>query len=387
MHSRFHKIAAGVFTFLLFVPMVQQLFRWIPTHELHGAFTKTEYLPLSLKTWWDGEFQVRADAYAVENFGCRNELIRVNNQVNYSLFHKINAAEVVEGKNGMLYEYKYIEAYTGREKVNEEDLDNRVRKLAALQEHFKREGKLFAPIIYPGKASYYPECLPDSSTIVSARTNYVALVEKLNAAAVNYMDCNAWFKAMKDTTYAPLFTEIGIHWSQYGACLAMDSLVRFAAGAMDTTLNEFQWETRRPPLVDVVFFPDNDMESSLNIYSSLPHAPLAYPVLKPTSQHAYRPQAAVFTDSFFFNIINLDWKPSIFSELSMYYYNRELYPWPGKKGTMPSQAEKMKALEQCDIILVMATEYNLDEIGWGIIDEAYDYFIVGNTVNSATAQQ
>jgi hypothetical protein len=54
---------------------------------------------------------------------------------------------------------------------------------------------------------------------------------------------------------------------------------------------------------------------------------------------------------------------------------------------MPSQAEKMKALEQCDIILVMATEYNLDEIGWGIIDEAYDYFIEGNTVNSATVQQ
>jgi hypothetical protein len=47
----------------------------------------------------------------------------------------------------MLYEYKYIEAYTGREKVNEADLDNRVRKLAALQEHFKRQGKLFAPII------------------------------------------------------------------------------------------------------------------------------------------------------------------------------------------------------------------------------------------------
>ncbi|MFN5620203.1 MAG: alginate O-acetyltransferase AlgX-related protein [Flavobacteriales bacterium] len=387
MHQRFHTIAAGIFTALLFVPMVQQVFRWIPTQELHGAFTKTEYLPLTLKSWWDGEFQLRTDAYAAENFGCRNELIRVNNEVNYTLFHKINAAEVVEGKNGVLFEYKYIEAYTGLEKVNETDLTTRVMKLAALQAHFKREGKLFAPVLYPGKASFFPEMLPDSSQVVSTRTNYVAMVEKLDSASLDYMDCNAWFKSMKDTSYAPLFTEIGIHWSQYGACLAMDSLVRFLSGAMDTTLNNFEWESKRPPLVDAVFFPDNDMESSLNIYSSLPHSPLAYPVLKPTGQHAFKPQVAVFSDSFFFNIINLDWKPSIFSELTMYYYNRELYPWPGTKQPLPSQAEKMKALESCDIILVMATEYNVDEIGWGIIDEAYDYFILGNAVSSTVAQQ
>jgi len=129
MQQGFHKRAGWIFSVLLLIPMLQHMLKWIPTQELHGAFTKTEYLPLSLKTWWDGDFQLRTDAYAAENFGCRNELIRVNNQVNYSLYHKINAAEVVEGKNGMLYEYKYIEAYTGREKVNEEDLDNRVRKL------------------------------------------------------------------------------------------------------------------------------------------------------------------------------------------------------------------------------------------------------------------
>jgi hypothetical protein len=367
--------------------MLQQMLKWIPTQELHGSFAKTEYLPLSVKTWWDGEYQLRTDAYLAENFGCRNELIRVNNQVNYSLFHTINAAEVVEGKNGVLFEYKYIEAYTGREKVDEAALDNRVMKVSALQDYFMRKGKFFAPIIYPGKASFFPEFIPDTCKVVSTRTNYVAFIEKLNAASVRYMDCNAWFKAMKDTSYAPLFTEIGIHWSQYGACLAVDSIMRFASGTLDKALNEFQWETRRPPLVDVAFFPDNDMESSLNIYSSLPHAPLAYPSLKPTSYHAYRPRAAVFTDSFFFNIINLDWKPSIFAHLSMYYYNREYYQAPGNKGSMPSQAEKMKELEQCDVILVMATEYNLDEIGWGIIDEAYAYFIEGQPVSSTAEQQ
>jgi hypothetical protein len=303
-------------------------------------------------------------------------LIRTGNQINYSLYHEINAAEVIEGKNGFLYEYKYIESYTGLEKVDESKMDTLLRKAEALSRYFAEQGKFFGIVLYPGKASFYPEYIPEQYPVVSDTTNYKLFSRKLQQAAVPYIDMNAWFKSMKGKSYAPLFTEIGIHWSQYGACLGMDSLLNFIQSSSGRTMNHFAWTTREPVLTHEIFHPDNDMELSLNVLQSLPHSMLCYPELKPDVRVPYRPRMAVFTDSFFFNVLNLPWQPDVLSSIRMYYYNRELYEYPAVKTNMPDLSEKMKDMDQTDIVLIMATEYNVDEIGWGIVDELYSHFIV-----------
>lgn len=378
MQRKSFSTALVVLVVLLALPMAQQFTRLIPTQELHGSYTKTEWMPLNVRNWFSGEFQETSGKFATENFGFRNELIRTGNQINYSLYHEINAAEVIEGKDGVLFEYKYIESYTGLEKVDESKMDTLLRRAGVLSKYFASQGKFFGIVLYPGKASFFPEYIPDAYPVVSERTNYVLFRDKLQHASVPYIDMNAWFKSMKGKSYAPLFSEIGIHWSQYGACLGMDTLLNFVEKTSGREMNHFVWTTREPVHTLEIFHPDNDMELSLNVLQSLPHSMLCYPELKPEVRTSYRPRMAVFTDSFFFNVLNLPWQPDVLSSIRMYYYNRELYEYPAVKVAMPDLSEKMKDLDQTDVVLIMATEYNVDEIGWGIVDELYEHFGLAN---------
>ena len=62
--------------------------------------------------------------------------------------------------------------------------------------------------------------------------------------------------------------------------------------------------------------------------------------------------------------------------MNMYYYNRVVYHADGSTTPVPELKDKMATLAEDDAIFILATEYNMDEIGWNIVQEAYDYFIL-----------
>lgn len=361
---------------LLMLPVIQGAFGWIPLEELHGSSERKEPMEFEVSRWWSGEYQENSNARMTQNFGFRSEFVRLSNTMNFLFFHELNAAEVVEGKNGVLYEYKYIESYTGKEKIDEQAMDEKLRQIKELQAYFQERGKLFGVVLYPGKATFYPEYFPDTCGTEAARTNYKLFVEKSKLMEVDIVDMNAWFKGMKSTSKAPLFTNIGIHWSQYGACLATDSLLNYMPRMLKRDMNHFDWNRDQVDLRDEVHFPDNDMEQALNIYVKLDHPLLAYPNMVPQTADRFRPRVSLFSDSFFFNILTLGWEPSIFSRMNMYYYNRVVYHADGSTTPVPELKDKMATLAEDDAIFILATEYNMDEIGWNIVQEAYDYFIL-----------
>ena len=95
-----------------------------------------------------------------------------------------------------------------------------------------------------------------------------------------------------------------------------------------------------------------------------------------------QPKVAVISDSYFFNLMQLPWAPEIFSELNFYFYNKQLHKRPQGTMTNTDPLSQMKDIEKSNVVFIMATECNMDKIGWGFISSAYRYFVLGENIDS-----
>jgi hypothetical protein len=95
-----------------------------------------------------------------------------------------------------------------------------------------------------------------------------------------------------------------------------------------------------------------------------------------------QPKVAVISDSYFFNLMQLPWAPDIFSELNFYFYNKQLHHLPGGATTNTDVLSQMQDIEKSNVVFVMATECNMDKLGWGFISNAYKYFVMGENIDS-----
>ncbi|MBL7711160.1 MAG: hypothetical protein JNL13_01795, partial [Chitinophagaceae bacterium] len=98
---------------ILLLPLVQKRLHLFPEPQLAGAVETAANTGLSAKSWWEGSYQEKKSLYANDNIGFRSWLIKVNNQVDYSLLRKVHTREVVIGKNCCLFEKGYIEKRCG----------------------------------------------------------------------------------------------------------------------------------------------------------------------------------------------------------------------------------------------------------------------------------
>ena len=80
--------------------------------------------------------------------------------------------------------------------------------------------------------------------------------------------------------------------------------------------------------------------------------------------------------------MQLPWAPDIFSELNFYFYNKQLHHLPGGATTKTDVLSQMQDIEKSNLLFVMATECNMDKLGWGFISNAYKYFVMGENIDS-----
>jgi hypothetical protein len=194
---------------------------------------------------------------------------------------------------------------------------------------------------------------------------------------------------MKGKTPAPLFPKTGIHWSQYGATLAADSLVNYCMKLFGKNMNEFAWNKQNLPLSITMEGVDDDMGLGMNLYWPIDVLPMAYPRLDmnakdnaAASKSGIHPRVAVISDSYFFNLLQLPWAPDIFQSLNFYFYNKQLHKRPEGTMTNSDPLSQMKEIEKSNVVFVMATECNMDKLGWGFISSAYKYFVLGEKFDS-----
>lgn len=387
--NKLHTFLFALVIAALFLPMIQMVKPFVEVGPLFGSIVPTAKDSLTLEAWFDATYQENRNKYINEQFGFRNTAVRLHNQIAFSLFRKAKANGVIIGKEDYLYEIKYINAFRGAEEINQSELDSNLFMLKAIQSKLKEKGVELIVVMNPGKASFYSEFIPDEFPMVSDRSYYSEYQKGLKAQGIQHIDFGKWFREMKGKTPAPLFPKTGIHWSQYGATLAADSLVNYCMKLFGRDMNEFAWDKRNLPLSTTMESVDDDIGLGMNLYSPIEVLPMAYPRVGVNDKYGVsfgnsgiQPKVAVISDSYFFNLMQLPWAPDIFESLNFYFYNKQLHKRPEGTMTNSDPLSQMKEIEKSNVVFVMATECNMDKLGWGFISSAYKYFVLGEKFDS-----
>lgn len=367
-----------VILLFLFLPLLQSKLHFKKqVKPLQGAFTEAADTVFGWKGWFNERFQEKRSAHLNQAFGFRNYYVRLNNQVDFTLFHKINTEHVVLGKAGVFYEDDYIKAYYGKNFIGNDKIQQLAKKLKQAQEILKSKGVILEILFLPGKASFFPEFIPAAYAGTKRTSNYEALAQQAKKISVDVIDFNSWFRKMRTTSTYDLYPVGGIHWSNYGALLAFDSLRAHVEKAAGIPLREFRITRVRHS--NTFLDPDNDIANALNLLKDI--KPLSMPIAEYKwleKPGATKPNALFIGDSYFWNWYHQGLVNNTFSDARFWYYNQTIYP-----DTLETREVKnlpfVETVLSNKVVVLMATESNIHDIGWGFADNVISFIKPGSS--------
>ena len=347
---------------LLALPALQAKFNFVEMLPLAGYAPPAPRAMLSAAALLDNSYQPALEKYLEDRLGFRPLLVRLRNQLAYSVFRVGRANNTVVGKDDIMFDGSAADAYLGRDFVGEAEVDRNVRRFKDVQDTLARRGTLLVFVIAPGKAHIYSDMLPAHyRRQPRTRSNYTAYAEKLAAVGVNLLDFSALFRQWQDTAAYPLFPRGGIHWSLWARDLAVDTLFdyvrqrgRFNFPDCRIVSREFSTTPRDT---------DNDLARVLNLFEEPKAALMAYPKLEfaPLGPGQRKPNLLLVGDSFGWGLI--PYVPAAFAPESRYWYYNSEVQWSGSgstpEGTQVGALDKRAQLRGRDVVLVLFTEPNL----------------------------
>jgi hypothetical protein len=354
---------------LLSIPLFQTVTHLFREKSLKGAIVAPVNPELTRQGWFSGSWQPVKEKWLNDSFGFRGIFVRINNQITLSLFHEVHAFGVVFGQQDYLYGDKYIKAWYGVDYIGSDSIAHRIARLRYIQDELlSRYGKNLMVVFAVGKGSFYPEYFPLSANYPKGPTNYETHVRLAGEAGLQIIDFNRWFLSNKFTSPYPLYPKYGMHWSVYGAAMAADSILNAIESIRGIDLPSMGWDR---VILKKACQDDYDLGEGLNLLFKLPRDRMAYPVLRFESDEGrIKPSVLVIADSFYWNLFKLDITKA-FSNSDFWYYNQEIFHSVGSPEGTAGQLDLREQILKHDVIILLATESNLPDFGWGFIEEAY----------------
>ena len=372
-HNRNALILWIFIVVLLALPLILSQFPSISGKKLHGISSIEKHdIPLSWDAVASGEFQEKADQLVRQNIGLSNNWVRFHNEINFRAFRYSNTEKLVLGKKDCFFEEIYITEYLGHNFIGEYFIQKKVASLKHLQELIEEQyNKHLILVFEPGKASFSPESIPNRYHPEQKGTsNYEGFTRECDRQGVSYLDLNRYFVEQKPLRPHKLYSKYGVHWSSYGLWLATDTLTGFierscAIDLPDCLVLGDSNSTRNKDL-------DFDLEPPMNLLCELPHETMNFPIRAfqyDSTRHA-RPRTLTIADSYYWSIWNYGIAHDLFAENTFWYYNRTVYPDIWEPIVWVDKSKLKETIENHDIILLMITEANLYDFGWGFVEEA-----------------
>lgn len=359
---------------LLFaISFTQHLLNWVEVKPLKGSTNNYTSPEVSLSSWLSGEYQSKMDKHLTSSFGFREPLVRMVNQLDYTLYHEANARYVVIGKDDFLYETPYIEAHLGMDYLGDSAIQGISTKMKMLKDTLRKLGVDLQLVFAPGKASYFPEYIPDHYSQYAGDTNnYERFKYHFDALGFEYLDLHRWFRTMKDTSTYPLFPITGIHWSKYGMALAVDSILNYWNQKYNDSLPDFHFgfgeistETQGS---------DADVEEGLNIFEQLQHFGMMYPTYHFIDSAKKKLQTAVIADSYYWGLFDIGLSTIASDSGEFWYYFKQVYPQHFSNELMINDLDLKQAIESKDVIMLLQTDATLDRFGFGFVEAAWELY-------------
>lgn len=361
------KVLAALLVALLFLPAIQQFTNIPRVRSLKGYFLTPARPDFSLKGFFEGTFQDSLNNWLEHHIGFRPNLVRVNNQLRYTLFDTIAAQSVVRGKNGYLYEINYIKALYGLDYVGDEVVQRHAQQLATINDWLRERDKHLIVMMAPGKASFFPEYVPiHFAPELPEQRNDFAYAKALQATSVPFIHGNPWFSAMRDTSRYALFPKCGIHWSYYGMALAFDSLIHTMQSASGRKWLDFS--IKDIELTHKLRSPDRDLWEGMNIMSKPSDYPMPYPSLS-FVKTAPAPRVIVVGDSYYWQWFGSGYATEAFGRHEFWYYNEQIYPGDGSPPIERRNVDLLLRVLQSDFVVILLTDANNYRFGFGFVEQ------------------
>ena len=330
--TKYDIVLFAILMVLLFLPMLQGRFHFIPMKPLNGATLETEKPEFDFDAYRSGDYAKQEEAYLGQHFGFREPVIRLYNQYLWSCYKKTYAHDVVAGKQGWLYTPESVRDYYGTEmhrwqhstEEARQQYDREIRYMNRVRDILKKNGVELLAFIAPEKSFLYPEYLPDDEYDTTTFNACAYFWHRLNATGFPCINMTPWFEQMKDTVGYPLIPQTGAHWV-FPAVYAADSLFRFMGDLKGVELPRLKIGTLHESDNHGA---DNDLERLLNL--TLPirkrhgYSPTA-DVTVVSDTTTVKPKVLFIGNSFMWGITSQVPMREVFSDVEFWYYFSTAY--------------------------------------------------------------
>lgn len=359
---------------LLTLPAIQKKYKIFEEEELKGSIPEYTKPQLTIENWWGGHYQDSAELYLKGTAGFKPSLVRIHNQLHYWLYNVAIANGVIIGNDNYLYEENYIKAHLGWDYVGEIAIQEKVNKVVAISDTLEKLDKSLVVIFAPGKASFYPEYIPEEfHPEQQDTTNYEIYAKLFNQSDVHFIDFNQWFRDMKDISPYPLMPKTGIHWSKYGEVIAIDSMLSYLEVLCDCEYPNFVVDTIHESME--MEETDDDIEDGMNLYFNIPDLKMGYPRFHMEhSGNEAEKRVAVVADSYYWGMYNWGLSGGYFNGGQFWYYNEHVHAEGLESPLQPKDLNTKEEMEKHDVVIILITDANLYKFAFGFIDDMYDSY-------------
>lgn len=222
--------------FIIFV-LALLIIPWfpLPQPQLAGVERKEECPSFFLPTYWAGKFQKKFESWWNGHLGSRNTLVIIKNNIyeilNIGQFHTGYSGNILQGKDGTLYEKAYIiskfEPYSPA--LVEMNAETTISLYTTLKNRLNYMGKQMLLVMAPSKADAREENLPmifqyRAKYRQTPPSMYPLWEKKLREKEIPYV--NALDLLTKKNVLNDSFPDTGTHWAMLAAGLTWEESVR-----------------------------------------------------------------------------------------------------------------------------------------------------------------
>ena len=376
-----------ILLFLVF-PLLNGNFNIVKSAPLNGIWLANKPA-FSYKAWWNGSYQEAMNKHLNDSVGFRADMIRFDNQIDFTFFKQLNAGDMILGKHNDLFYKDYVAAYCGTDYASDNYPINILVKMKKVQDTLERLGKTFVFVHSASKVSYAPEDIPEDIPCNSGgKTNIKNYMRIGDSLGIHQLDFNSWYASLKGKTEHPLFNPQGIHWTLYGALWAVDSLISYIEQRRNIHMLHPIWSeivhTAKTRLHE------DDMESILNFMFPMDTSGYWYPKwhYADKSGKGYTKPRVVYIGDSFIGTLDADGMMNSDTAAEYWFYFRDVwvedktpltYDNMGSYNFVKSSGDMnayhwQEVMLKADCIVVMYTAAKLVKEGDAFINKAYEYF-------------
>ncbi|WP_317896642.1 alginate O-acetyltransferase AlgX-related protein [Aurantibacillus circumpalustris] len=348
--------------------------------NLVGLVINNEKPVFSWSDWFTGSYQEARTDYNNDHWAFKEKMVRLNNQFYYKAFNQIRVNNFVIGKEDYAYSEGYIFSAFGDDLMPEEKVVSLLEKAKVIQDILKKKGIDLLLVYAPGKGAGCKEFVEDKYVHEVKNTNHNLFVSNSKRLNINHLDLYAYFEKLKPISPYPLFPKFGHHWSYYGECLAVDTIIKHIEDLHHCDMPNIFWNT--VDVIDTARNRDADVLKSMNLYSNPSQdMKLAYPQIA-FEDDSLKNTTRVLTvsDSYWYGPVymGINQKAFAYGEF-WYYYNRVVPSRVAGQKTEVWELDLKSEIENNQVIMLLYSDGNLPGYGNTFIQDVYEMYTSPNS--------